>query len=393
MDKEKKKRLKEYKRNYRKRNKKGFSYSFGRIVRRARRWIRGQAEQQEGSRRALLAGAAALLLACSAGLAVWAVLRLLPGKEGEPEAALPVQTVENGGEENPQQSRPQEQPDMEPLLENAYPQVNELVNRYFAALTAGDVETLTALRDNTENKELLRMQENGSRIDSYNNISCYTKSGVEPDSYVVFAYYEVKFDGAETALPGITPLYVYKNEEGEYLLHDLEQKDEQADRAGAVAAQEDVVQLYARVSEEYQRRLQEDEGLAAYMEEYTHSMAAAVGEALEQQSMEPSSEAASEETKDVQNDSGGQDISAGESGADEDSSAGASYGTASQVPNSGMYTVTETINVRRSASETSEKLGTCFPGEQVEILMKQADGWTRVSYKGQTGYVKSDVLK
>ncbi len=58
-----------------------------------------------------------------------------------------------------------------------------------------------------------------------------------------------------------------------------------------------------------------------------------------------------------------------------------------------MYTVTETINVRRSASETSEKLGTCFPGEQVEILMKQADGWTRVSYKGQTGYVKSDVLK
>ncbi len=353
----------------------------------------------------LLMGAAALLIVCSLGLAIWAVARALPEKEGEPETAASLPAGQDKGASG--ESQTQDQPAEEPLLENKDPELNDLVNRYFTALAAGDEETLTALRDNTENKELLRMQENSSRIDSYSSIVCYTKSGLEPGSYVVFAYYEVKFKGTETALPGITPLYVYQNEEGSYFLHDLEQQDEQAARAGAVAAQEDVVQLYARVSEEYQRRLQEDEGLAAYMEEYAHSMAAAVGEALEQQSEAASEEAQSAEAgSEGQSDSTGQNGDAHQSGGTEqsgstgqsasvgqDGSAGTYYGTAAQVPNSGMYTVTQTINVRRSASEAAEKIGTCFPGEQVEILMKQADGWTRVSYKGQTGYVKSDVLK
>ena len=60
----------------------------------------------------------------------------------------------------------------------------------------GDRETLTALRDNTETTELLRIQENSSHIEDYTNISCYTKQGMDADSLVVFARYEVKFRGS-----------------------------------------------------------------------------------------------------------------------------------------------------------------------------------------------------
>ena len=85
-----------------------------------------------------------------------------------------------------------------------------------------------------------------------------------------------------------------------------------------------------------------------------------------------------------------------ESSDDENASsqenAGASSG-ASSVPNSGKFTVSETVNIRKGVSETSEKIAVCYPGETLEILMKQADGWTRVRYQGQTGYVRSDVLK
>ncbi|MFR8338078.1 MAG: hypothetical protein ACLVAW_16170 [Eisenbergiella massiliensis] len=73
----------------------------------------------------------------------------------------------------------------EPLLENAYPEVNELITRYYAALQSDDLDTVKSLLDYSEDKELLRMQENSSHIESYNNIVCYTKSGLEPDSYVV----------------------------------------------------------------------------------------------------------------------------------------------------------------------------------------------------------------
>ncbi|MFQ8702968.1 MAG: SH3 domain-containing protein [Eisenbergiella sp.] len=53
----------------------------------------------------------------------------------------------------------------------------------------------------------------------------------------------------------------------------------------------------------------------------------------------------------------------------------------------------ETVNIRKSCSETADKVGTVFPGETLEIVMQQADGWTRVKYNGQTGYVKTEVLK
>ena len=65
----------------------------------------------------------------------------------------------------------------EPLLENAYPEVNELITRYYAALQSDDLDTVKSLLDYSEDKELLRMQENSSHIESYNNIVCYTKSG------------------------------------------------------------------------------------------------------------------------------------------------------------------------------------------------------------------------
>ena len=135
------------------------------------------------------------LAACCMLLAVWALVRGLSGKNIESE----IETVENVTGE------PIDTTD--PLLENAYPEVNDLISRYFTALQEGDEETLTSLRDNTGTADLLRIQENSSHIEAYTNISCYTKPGLEADSYVVFAYYEVNFQGIDTTLPGLAPLY------------------------------------------------------------------------------------------------------------------------------------------------------------------------------------------
>ena len=51
------------------------------------------------------------------------------------------------------------------------------------------------------------------------------------------------------------------------------------------------------------------------------------------------------------------------------------------------------MKVRKSASTEAESLGTAYTGEELELLMKQADGWTRVKYKGQSAYVKSDYVE
>lgn len=59
----------------------------------------------------------------------------------------------------------------------------------------------------------------------------------------------------------------------------------------------------------------------------------------------------------------------------------------------GTVKVIENVKVRKGASTDSESLGTVYVGEKLELILKQADGWTKVKYKGQTAYVKSDYVE
>ena len=65
---------------------------------------------------------------------------------------------------------------------------------------------------------------------------------------------------------------------------------------------------------------------------------------------------------------------------------------AAETASSGTVTVLETVRVRKGASETSDKLGTVYAGDKLELVMKQADGWTKIKYNGQIAYVKSDYV-
>ncbi len=59
----------------------------------------------------------------------------------------------------------------------------------------------------------------------------------------------------------------------------------------------------------------------------------------------------------------------------------------------GTVTVKETVRIRSGASENSEKIATAYMGETFDVIMKQADGWTKIKYNGQTAYVKSDYVE
>lgn len=144
---------------------------------------------------------------------------------------------------------------------------------------------------------------------------------------------------------------------------------------------------------ERKRRKRGTKRFPAFLAGYVDDMKVAVGEALTEQKNAPESPEASAENTQSQEDTskGGTGTPSSEpEPAPTPSQPAASSG---KVPNSGEFTVSETVNVRKSANENSDRIGVCYSGEKLEILMKQADGWTRVKFQGETGYVKSDVLK
>ena len=38
----------------------------------------------------------------------------------------------------------------------------------------------------------------------------------------------------------------------------------------------------------------------------------------------------------------------------------------------------DTVNIRKSASTDAEKVAVAYKGEEMEVVQKQADGWTKV---------------
>ena len=84
------------------------------------------------------------------------------------------------------------------LEEDAYADVNALVNQYFAAMTTGDTAAITAMKDTAAQEDLIKIEKESAYIDEFDNIKVYTKPGPLTNSYVTFAYYEIKFKDINT---------------------------------------------------------------------------------------------------------------------------------------------------------------------------------------------------
>ena len=58
----------------------------------------------------------------------------------------------------------------------------------------------------------------------------------------------------------------------------------------------------------------------------------------------------------------------------------------------GTVTATSNVNVRSAADENAERLGVLSGGESAELLGNE-NGWCKINYNGEVGYVKEDFVQ
>ncbi|MBP3195433.1 MAG: hypothetical protein J6N21_00300, partial [Butyrivibrio sp.] len=94
------------------------------------------------------------------------------------------------------------------MEENAYPDVNALINTYYTASAEGNSEVISSIYKGLEDTELLKAVAAADYIEGFQNITVYTKPGPVAGSYVAYVYNEVKLYDYETAIPGLETLYI-----------------------------------------------------------------------------------------------------------------------------------------------------------------------------------------
>ena len=237
----------------------------------------------------------------------------------------------------------------DPLEVDAYDGINEVVMKYFQGLSEGDLALVEEAVDVLSEEEKLTIEKKKDYIEEYRDVVCYTKKGLDEDSFVVFASYEMKIYNIETPAPGIMALYVCTAEDGSHYIFNGEAPEELESYVLELAAQEEVAAVIAEIDEKYQQLLAEDEDLGKFAQTMLESQETAQEEA-------PAANDGKELTDPV------------------------------------LTTVNDGIRIREGRSTDARMLATIVSGTEVKVYANFEDGWSKIEYSGTVGYCKTEFL-
>lgn len=239
------------------------------------------------------------------------------------------------------------------LKVDAYDEINDLISRYFTGLANGDMELVAGTVDVLTEEEKLTIDKKKDYIESYDNISCYTKKGLEENSYVVFAAYEMKIYNIDTPAPGIMALYVCTADDGSMYIFNGDASEELTDYVLQLASDEEVAAVIADVDARYQQLVAENEDLGKFADTMLQSQE----EVTEIDPVAPSEEGATEFETPIET------------------------------------LVTDTVRIRSERSTESAILDTIAAGTPVKVYANYEDGWSKIEYNGTEGYCKTEFLE
>ncbi|MCD8119541.1 MAG: hypothetical protein LUE29_08695 [Lachnospiraceae bacterium] len=151
------------------------------------------------------------------------------------------------------------------LAENGIDEIQELIETYYAAIRTGDLDQLSLILDVVDEDVQSDVAFGTEYIEDYESIVCYTKDGLETDSYVVYAYSEIKFVNIETPAPSIDILYIMKDSVADtYYIHNGIGDTEIAEYITEVTNSEDVQALFEETNEKLKNACAADEALSLF---------------------------------------------------------------------------------------------------------------------------------
>ncbi len=376
-------------------------------------------------------------------VAATVTLALKAGNVDELQQPLPT------SEEMPLEASPTPEPEADPkdaaMEKNTDGDLYSLIATYYNAFATGDVDTIKSISTYMEETEEIRIPEMAKYVESYPLIDIYTKPGPRENSYLAYVYFHMTVSGFEEEVPGMDTFYVCTNEDGSlYLNTDEVVPDAELEYIREMNLQDDVVELNNQTNVECNEIFLNNADLFYYVQELVADVKKTTGETLAAQNIEgeepapPEGEAASlegggegelpqqtapqptsgtatttvnvrisdsEQAEKIGKVSGGTEVPIVEQllngwthilyeGKDgyikSEFLRVAETADNSQVI--GQVTASTNINVRLAPSQEAAKMGVLTGGDQADLL-ERADGWCKVIYNGQVGYVKEEYVE
>ena len=146
------------------------------------------------------------------------------------------------------------------------PEVSTVLEQYYTALGARNINGLFAVTDNLTAEEQAQIEAE-SDVESYGDVKAYTISGPNDGTYIAFVSSRCKYLGINQTLPMLSEYYLYTTEDGSLKIMDDADSDAAVTEAMKAALEnEEVKNLIEQVQNDYQNALDADASLRAYVE-------------------------------------------------------------------------------------------------------------------------------
>ena len=146
------------------------------------------------------------------------------------------------------------------------PEVSTVLEQYYTALGARDINGLFAVTDNLTAEEQAQIEAE-SDVESYGDVKAYTICGPNDGTYIAFVSSRCKYLGINQTLPMLSEYYLYTTEDGSLKIMDDTDSDAAVTEAMKAALEnEEVKNLIEQVQNDYQNALDADASLRAYVE-------------------------------------------------------------------------------------------------------------------------------
>ena len=267
------------------------------------------------------------------------------------------------------------EPPIVSLEKNETGEIFTLVATYYNAYALGDVETIKSISNYMSETDEIKIREMSQYIETYPVLEIYTKPGPMEGSCLAYVYFQMTVKDFTDVISGMETFYVCTKEDGTYYLNEGDVSDEELEYIREVNLQDDVVELYNRVNVECSETFLNNADLFYFIQEIVSDVQKSTGEALAAQVA-----AGEEET--------------GNAGADgtEPTEAPAEVPEQSATPEVIYAKTTTAVNVRGSDSEQATKVSKVSKGTKVQVLEQRPNGWSKIIYDGQEGFIKSEYL-
>lgn len=259
-----------------------------------------------------------------------------------------------------------------------YEEVNSLVKKYYKAYADGDIKTLKQIATPFTDEEAQKKTALKDYIESFENLTCYTKVGPIEGSYMVAVYLEIKFKDIKTAAPGLQTLYICKKEDGSLYIDNRPKKEYEPEvqaYAESFEKAEDYVELSQKASDKYNEALEKDKQLKTFMNE-------TIKGASEQSADQTKKEEKKTETK--KKDKKAEDTTKKEKNTKKEK-------TKTESKSETVW-ATEPSKIRKGPGEAKEQVGSAYKGDHFKRTAVRDDGWSEIEYNGGKAYIKSEFL-